>query len=99
MRIGITETYFLDGADAPVVAAMEEAAKVLANRGATVSRIKLPLMDAVSAYGGLDICIANAALRSVSADSTFSLAALITAPCARRASGSSLPRPFICSVI
>jgi aspartyl-tRNA(Asn)/glutamyl-tRNA(Gln) amidotransferase subunit A len=53
MRIGITETYFLDGADAPVVAAMEEAAKVLAARGATISRIKLPLMDAVATYGSI----------------------------------------------
>jgi len=53
VRIGITETYFLKDADAPVVAAMEEAAKVLAARGAVVSRIALPLMDAVSAYGGI----------------------------------------------
>ena len=53
MRIGITETYFLDGADAPVIAAMEAAARVLAARGAIVSRIKLPLMDAVSAYGSI----------------------------------------------
>jgi aspartyl-tRNA(Asn)/glutamyl-tRNA(Gln) amidotransferase subunit A len=50
LRIGIAETYFLDGADAPVVAAVEEACAVLAARGAIVSRIKLPLMDAVSAY-------------------------------------------------
>ena len=53
IRIGITETYFLDGADAPVIAAMEAAAKVLAARGAVLSRIKLPLMDAVSTYGGI----------------------------------------------
>jgi aspartyl-tRNA(Asn)/glutamyl-tRNA(Gln) amidotransferase subunit A len=50
LRIGIAETYFLDGADAPVVAAVEEACAVLAARGAIVSRITLPLMDAVSAY-------------------------------------------------
>ena len=53
MRIGITETYFLDGADAPVIAAMEAAAQVLAARGAMISRIKLPLMDAVTAYGSI----------------------------------------------
>lgn len=53
LRIGITETYFLDGADEPVVAAMEEAARVLAARGAIVSRIKLPLMDAVATYGSI----------------------------------------------
>jgi len=48
MRVGITDTYFFDNADAPVVAAVEEAARVLAGRGAIVSRIRLPLMDAVS---------------------------------------------------
>jgi aspartyl-tRNA(Asn)/glutamyl-tRNA(Gln) amidotransferase subunit A len=53
MRIGLTETYFLDGADAPVVAALEQAAKVLAARGAIVTRIKLPLMEAISTYGSI----------------------------------------------
>jgi len=52
-RIGLAETYFLDGADAPVVAAVEAALAVLAGRGAIVTRIKLPLMDAVAAYGGI----------------------------------------------
>ena len=50
VRVGITDTYFFDGADAPVVAAVEEAARVLAGRGAIISRIRLPLMDAVAAY-------------------------------------------------
>ena len=45
--------YFLDGADDPVIAAMEAALKVLAERGATVSRLELPVMDAVAAYGGI----------------------------------------------
>ena len=53
LRIGLAETWFLDGADAPVVAAVEAALAVLAGRGARVSRIRLPLMDAVSAYGGI----------------------------------------------
>ena len=53
VRIGLAETYFLDGADAPVVAAVEQALAVLAGRGAIVSRIPLPLMDAVAAYGGI----------------------------------------------
>ena len=53
VRIGLAETYFLDGADAPVVAAVEAALAVLAGRGAIVTRIKLPLMDAVAAYGGI----------------------------------------------
>jgi aspartyl-tRNA(Asn)/glutamyl-tRNA(Gln) amidotransferase subunit A len=53
VRIGLAETYFLDGADPPVVAAAEQALRVLAGRGAIVSRIRLPLMDAVAAYGGV----------------------------------------------
>ena len=53
VRIGLAETYFLDGADAPVVAAVEAALAVLAARGAVVTRIRLPLMDAVAAYGGI----------------------------------------------
>ena len=53
VRIGLAETYFLDGADAPVVAAVERALDVLAGRGAVVTRIALPLMDAVAAYGGI----------------------------------------------
>lgn len=53
LRIGVPTTFFLDNADAPVVAAMNEALKVLAARGATVTRMPLPLMDAVAAYGGI----------------------------------------------
>ena len=48
------------------------------------------------------VCIwasASASRRAVKAASICPLAALIRAPCALRASGSSLPRPFICSVI
>lgn len=52
-RIGIAETWFLDDADPGVVAAMEQAVAVLAARGATVQRIRLPVMDAVLAYGGI----------------------------------------------
>jgi aspartyl-tRNA(Asn)/glutamyl-tRNA(Gln) amidotransferase subunit A len=64
MRIGIAETYFLDGADAPVVAAMEEACAVLAARGAVVKRISLPLMDAVSAYVGVVSRVESAAIHA-----------------------------------
>ncbi|WP_428533166.1 amidase [Rhodopila sp.] len=53
LRIGVPTNVFLDGADAPVVAAMETALRVLSERGAIVSRIALPLMDAVAAYGGI----------------------------------------------
>jgi aspartyl-tRNA(Asn)/glutamyl-tRNA(Gln) amidotransferase subunit A len=64
MRIGIAETYFLDGADAPVVAAIEEACAVLAARGAVVKRIGLPLMDAVSAYVGVVSRVESAAIHA-----------------------------------
>ena len=53
LRIGVPINYFLDGADDPVLAAMETALKVLGERGATVSRFDLPLLDAVAAYGGI----------------------------------------------
>ena len=42
--LGVPTNAFVDGADAPVVAAVEEAAKVLAARGARIVRLKLPLM-------------------------------------------------------
>ncbi len=53
MRIGIPTTYFLEGADDPVLAALNDAAAVLEARGAIVTRMTLPLMDAVSGYGGI----------------------------------------------
>ncbi len=53
LRIGVPETYFLDDADAPVIAAMEAALKVLQARGASVTRMTLPLMDAVATYGAI----------------------------------------------
>ena len=53
LRIGVPTTFFMDGVDAPVMAAMEQALSVLAARGATVTRMTLPLMDAVAAYGGI----------------------------------------------
>ena len=53
LRIGVPTNYFLDGADAPVLAAMEAALSVLTERGATVSRFALPHLDAVAAYGGI----------------------------------------------
>jgi len=53
LRIGVPANYFLDGADEPIVAAMEAALQVLAGRGAVISRFGLPLMDAIAAYGGI----------------------------------------------
>jgi aspartyl-tRNA(Asn)/glutamyl-tRNA(Gln) amidotransferase subunit A len=49
-RIGVPTNAFFDGADAPVVAAIERALSVLADRGATIVRLALPLMDAIAAY-------------------------------------------------
>jgi aspartyl-tRNA(Asn)/glutamyl-tRNA(Gln) amidotransferase subunit A len=53
LRIGVPTNVFFDGADAPVVAAIEAALAVLQARGASVTRLTLPLMDAVAAYGGI----------------------------------------------
>src|SRR6185437_12760955 len=47
-RIGVPTNVFLDGADDPVVSAMEAALKVLEARGASIIRLELPLMDAVA---------------------------------------------------
>jgi aspartyl-tRNA(Asn)/glutamyl-tRNA(Gln) amidotransferase subunit A len=53
MRIAVCETYFLDGADEPVVAAFEAALAALAERGASITRVKAPSMRAISAYTAL----------------------------------------------
>ena len=53
VRVGVPSTYFLEGADEPIVAALEAAVAVLAARGAVIKRMTLPLMDAVSGYGGI----------------------------------------------
>ena len=64
LRVGIPTTYFTDGADAPVLEAMERAIAVLAARGALVDRLPLPLMDAVSAYGGIVSRVEGAAIHA-----------------------------------
>jgi aspartyl-tRNA(Asn)/glutamyl-tRNA(Gln) amidotransferase subunit A len=53
MRIGVPDNVFFDGAEQPVVAAIDAALEVLRARGATVIHLTLPLMDAVAAYGGI----------------------------------------------
>jgi len=50
LRIGVPENYFFDTADAPVRTAFETALAVLAARGASIVKVALPLMEAVSAY-------------------------------------------------
>jgi aspartyl-tRNA(Asn)/glutamyl-tRNA(Gln) amidotransferase subunit A len=64
LRIGVPTTYFSEGADAPVLEAVEAAVAVLAARGATVVRLPLPLMDAVSAYGGIVSRVEGAAIHA-----------------------------------
>jgi aspartyl-tRNA(Asn)/glutamyl-tRNA(Gln) amidotransferase subunit A len=53
LNIGVPSTWFLDEVDPPVLDALEHALAVLTARGAVVHRIALPLMDAVTAYGGI----------------------------------------------
>jgi aspartyl-tRNA(Asn)/glutamyl-tRNA(Gln) amidotransferase subunit A len=53
LRIGVPSTYFQESADTEVLAAMQAALDVLAARGAIVTPMVLPLMDAVAAYGGI----------------------------------------------
>jgi len=52
-RIGVPTNVFFDGADGPVVAAVEQALEVLKARGASVVRLELPVMDAVATYGSI----------------------------------------------
>jgi aspartyl-tRNA(Asn)/glutamyl-tRNA(Gln) amidotransferase subunit A len=53
VRVGLVTNAALRGNDAPIVAAIAEAARVLAGRGATVVPVELPHMDAVAAYGSI----------------------------------------------
>jgi aspartyl-tRNA(Asn)/glutamyl-tRNA(Gln) amidotransferase subunit A len=53
LRVGVPTNAFVDRADAPVVAALEDAIKVLAARGARIVRLKLPLMPEIGAYVGV----------------------------------------------
>jgi aspartyl-tRNA(Asn)/glutamyl-tRNA(Gln) amidotransferase subunit A len=53
LNIGVPSTWFLDEVDPPVLDALEQALAVLTARGAVVHRITLPLMDAVTTYGGI----------------------------------------------
>ena len=64
LRIGVPTNYFLDGADPAVITALEAALAVLAARGAVVVRLALPLMDAVSAYGGIISRVEGAAIHA-----------------------------------
>lgn len=53
MRIGLPTNFFLDGADAEIVAAIKAAVAVLKDAGASIVEVALPHMDAVSTYGSI----------------------------------------------
>ena len=53
VRIAVCETWFLDGADAPVVSAFEAALDALRGRGAAVTRVSAPALAAVNAFGAI----------------------------------------------
>jgi aspartyl-tRNA(Asn)/glutamyl-tRNA(Gln) amidotransferase subunit A len=53
VRVGLVTNAALKGSDEAIVAAIAEAARVLAGRGATVVPVEMPYMDAVAAYGGI----------------------------------------------
>ncbi len=53
VRVGLVTNAALRGSDEAIVAAIAEAARVLAGRGATVVPVEMPHMDAVAAYGGI----------------------------------------------
>ncbi len=50
LRVAVCSTWFLDGADAPVLAAFEAALQVLKDRGATVDYVAAPSMPAIATY-------------------------------------------------
>ncbi|HEX3992961.1 MAG TPA: amidase [Acetobacteraceae bacterium] len=52
-RIGVPTNVFFDDADVPVTAAIEQALAVLRARGAVITRLSLPVMEAVATYGSI----------------------------------------------
>jgi len=63
-RIGVPTNTLTTGVDAPVLAAMEAALKVLEGRGAKIVRLELPLVDAITAYGGVMSRVEAAAIHA-----------------------------------
>ncbi|SDC44165.1 amidase [Belnapia rosea] len=64
LRIAVCETFFLDGADAPVVAAFEAALDALRARGAVVTRISASSMRAINAYTAMVSRVEGAAIHA-----------------------------------
>lgn len=65
LRIGIDRAYNEVGVDAEIVAALEDARRILEDRGATIREVKLPDHDPVAAawgsYAGVEAAIVHAA--------------------------------------
>ena len=64
LRVAVCETYFLEGADAPVVAAFEAALQALEVRGAVVTRVKAASLRAINAYTALVSRVEGAAIHA-----------------------------------
>ncbi len=64
LRVAVVEDWFYDGIEAPVAKAMEEALAVLRARGATVTRIRVPVMAAVGTYGAVISRVEGAAIHA-----------------------------------
>ena len=64
LRVAVCETYFLEGADAPVAAAFETALLALAARGAVITRVKAASMRAINAYTALVSRVEGAAIHA-----------------------------------
>jgi aspartyl-tRNA(Asn)/glutamyl-tRNA(Gln) amidotransferase subunit A len=64
LRVGVPTNAFIDIAEPPVLAAFEAALQVLAARGATIVRLKFPLMDAIAAYVGVVSRVEAAAIHA-----------------------------------
>ncbi len=64
LRVAVCETYFLDGADAPVVTAFDAALAVLKEAGASITRVKAPSLRAIAAYTALVSRVEGAAIHA-----------------------------------
>jgi len=53
LKVAVCETYFCEGADAPVLAAFEAALAAMQAAGATITRVKAPSLRAINAYTAL----------------------------------------------
>jgi len=64
LRIAVCETYFCEGADQPVLAAVDAALAAMAAAGASVTRIKANSLRAISAYTALVSRVEAAAIHA-----------------------------------